>query len=138
MARDFGLTVGIPKTNVMVTGSEVTDADRAPLYIDDSNIVESVCELPYLGSVVEASGRMGRDIDRRIAQASKAFGTLHKPVFSDKDLLVQTKQKIYQACVLSILLTVWVRCWTLLCHQRRKLESFHHRCLKTILGISNS
>ena len=137
VASDFGLTVSIPKTKVMVTGSDVTDADRAPLYIDDSNIVESVCEFPYLGSVVEASGRMGRDIDRRIAQASKAFGTLHKPVFSDKDLLVQTKRKIYQACVLSILL-YGSECWTLLCNQRRKLESFHHRCLKAILGISNS
>ena len=137
MARDFGLTVSIPKTKVMVTGSEATDADRAPLYIDDFNIVELVCEFPYLGSVVEASGRIGRDIDRRIAQASKAFGTLHKSVFSDNNLLVQTKQKIYQACVLSILL-YGSECWTLLCHQRRKLESFHHRCLKTILGISNS
>ena len=64
---------------------------------------ESVCELPYLGSVVDAPGRMDLDIDRRIAQASKAFGALHKSVFSDKDQLVQAKQKINQlSCLYSM------------------------------------
>lgn len=137
VAEDFGLSVSIPKTKLMVTGREVTEEDRAPLYIDDTHMVESVCEFPYLGSVVDASGRMDSDIDRRIAQASKAFGALRKSVFSDKDLLVQTKRKIYQSCVLSVLL-YGSECWTLLSHQKRKLESFHHRCLRTILGISKS
>ena len=78
---------------------------------------ESVCEFPYLGSVVDAPGRMDSDIDRIIAQASKAFGALRNSVFSDKDLLVQTKRKIYQSCVLSVLL-YGSECWTLLSHQK--------------------
>ncbi len=44
---------------------------------------------------------------------------------------------MYQACVLSVLL-YGPECWTLFCHHNRKLESFYHRCLRTILGISNS
>ena len=45
--------------------------------------------------MVDASVRMDIDIDRRVAQASKAFGTLCKCIISDIDLLVPTKQKIY-------------------------------------------
>ena len=119
------------------TGREVTETDRAPLYIDDTNTVESVFEFPYLGSMIGASGRMDPDIDRRVPQASKAFGALHRSVFSVKDLLVQTKRKIYQACVLSGQ-RYGSECWTLFSHQTGKLESFHHRYLRTILGISNS
>ena len=48
VAGDFGLTVSIPKTKVMVTGREVTEADRAPLYIDDTNMVESCASSPTL------------------------------------------------------------------------------------------
>ena len=85
VAGDFGLTVSIPKTKVMVTGREVTEADRVPLYIDDTNMVESVCEFPYLGSVVDASGRMDTDIDRRVAQAPK-----HLVLCADLSFLTRT------------------------------------------------
>ena len=37
-----------------MTGRQVTQEDRAPLYINDTNMVESVCEFPYFGSVVDA------------------------------------------------------------------------------------
>ena len=80
---------------------------------------------------------MDVDIDRRVAQASKAFGAQRKSVFSDRDLLVPTKWKVYQACVLTVLL-YGSECWVLLCHQEPKLESFHHRCLRAILGISKN
>lgn len=59
----------------MVTGREVTEADQAPLCVG-SEEVKNVKEFPYLGSMVASSGRMDTDIDRRLAQASKAFGAL--------------------------------------------------------------
>ena len=129
VAEDFGLSVSFPKTKLMVERLRIK-TEPPCAYVDDTTMVESVCEFPYLVSVVDASGRMNSDIDRIIAQASKAFGTLCKSVFSDKHLLVQTKWKIYQSCVLSVLL-YGSECWTLLSHQKQKLESFHHRCLRT-------
>ena len=33
VAKDFGLTLSIPKTEVMAVGREVTDEDRAPLRV---------------------------------------------------------------------------------------------------------
>ena len=76
---------------------------------------------------------MNPNVDRRVAQASHAFGALRKAIFLDKDLTLRTKRKVYQACVLSVLL-YGAECWTLL---RRHLNSFHHRCIRIILGISN-
>ena len=73
-------------------------------------------------------------MDRRIAQASKAFGALRKGVFMDKNLSLNTKRKVYKACVVSAFL-YGSECWIPL---RKKLDSFHHRCIRTILGISNS
>ena len=135
VARDFGLTLGIPKTKSMPVGREITDEDKTPLIVCGEEI-ESVTEFQYLGSIVSSCGRMGADVGRRIAQASKAFGALRKPVFMDKDLLLTTKRKVYQACILSVLL-YGSECWTPLKKQLKKLDSFHNRCVRTILGISN-
>ena len=41
---------------------------------------------------------------------------------------------VYRACILSILL-YGSQTWNLYRHQLRRLESFHHRCLRSILGI---
>ena len=61
--------------------------------------IERVTEFQYLGSVIASSGGMQPDVDRRIALAA-----LRKPVFNNRDLRLVTKRKVYQACVLSVLL----------------------------------
>ena len=97
------MSVSMSKTKLMVTGREVTTEDRAPIPVR-SDLIESVTEFPYLGSVISTSGRVQPDIDRRIAQASRTFGALRKPVFNNRDLSLVTKRNVYQACVLSVLL----------------------------------
>lgn len=134
-SSDFGLTVSIPKTKHMVTGRLVEESDKLPIAISGGGI-RAVDEFPYLGSIVASSGRMDVDVDKRIAQASKAFGALRKAVFLDKNLSLATKRKIYNACVLSVLL-YGAECWTPLRKHERRLNTFHHRCVRTILGISN-
>ena len=99
---DFGLTVSNPKTKHMVTGRQVVDSDREPIAVAGGEIC-SVDEFPYLGSMIAASGRIDVDVENRTAKASRAFGALRKAVFLDKDLLLCTKRKVYQACVMSVL-----------------------------------
>ena len=67
---------------------------------------------------------------------SKAFGALRKSVFLDKSLSLVTKWRLYNACVLSVLL-YGSECWIPLRKHEKKMNSFHHRCVRTILGISN-
>ena len=45
VAKDFGLTLSIPKTKVMAVGREVTTEDRMPLIVGGEEI-ESVTEFP--------------------------------------------------------------------------------------------
>ena len=52
------------------------------------------------------------DVERRIIKAFQAFGVLKKPDFRDKNLTLNTMRKVYQACVLSILL-YGTECWIL-------------------------
>ena len=132
---DFGLTVSIPKTKAMVTGRLVEESDREPIVLEGGDIM-TVDEFPYLGSLIDSSGRAAVDMERRVAQASRAFGALRKAVFLDKSLSQKTKRKIYDACVLSVLL-YGAECWVLLRKQEKKLNTFHHRCIRSILGISN-
>ena len=50
-------------------------------------------------------------------------------------LTISTKMKVYQACVLSTLLYS-SETWTLYSCQERRLNTFHLRCLRRILGIT--
>ena len=77
------------------------------------------------------SGRMDTDVERRISQASKAFGALRKAVFLDKNLTLTTKRKVFKACVLSVLL-YGSECWTPLRKHIKKLNLFHRGCIKSI------
>ena len=104
VAREFGLTVNLRKTKVMVTGKTATEEEKAPLNVEGNDTVEYVSEFTYLGSEIAESGRVSSEVDRRIMQASKAFGCLRKAVFADRDLSLETKRKIYVACVFSVLL----------------------------------
>lgn len=72
--------------------------------------VEWVDDFPYLGFLIHAGGRIHEEVDRRIACASRAFGALRRPVFGDADLSVTNKRRLYDACVLSVLL-YGSECW---------------------------
>ena len=119
----------------MVTGSSITQEDRLPMKVEDGTI-EHVSDFQYFGSVITESGRIDEEIDRRIANVLKAFGTLRQAVFRDHNFSTMTKRLIYKACVLSVLL-YGAECWTPLQRQLKCLNTFHHRCIHSVLGISN-
>ncbi len=73
--------------------------------------------------------------EERIAKAFRAFGALKEPVFRDKNLSLATKKLVYKAVVLATLL-YGSETWTTKRDAVRKLEVFHNRCLRGILGIS--
>jgi len=86
--------------------------------------------------VLESCGRNDVDVDRGIALASKTFGALRKAVFMDRNLRLTTKRTLYDACVVSVLL-YGAEFWTPLRKHVKRLNTFHHRCIRTILGISS-
>ena len=55
-------------------------SNKQPLDVGDAEI-ESIEVFQYLGSQVDSSGKMTVDIDKRIAQASKALWSTQKSSF---------------------------------------------------------
>ena len=107
----------------MVVGAAVSVDDQQPLAVG-GGLIEWVDLFPYLGSVIMDGGSIDVEVDRRIANASKAFGALRQSVFDDCHLSIKTKRCVYQACVLSTLL-YGSECWTPLRRHLKRLDSFH-------------
>ncbi len=120
---------------MLVAGAPCDEEEELrPLHLDEC-VVECVPDFKYLGSVVDGRGGIMKEVKERIAKASRAFGALKEPVFRDKNLSLATKRLVYKAVVLATLL-YGSETWTTKRDAVRKLEVFHNRCLRGILGIS--
>ena len=96
-------------TKLIVTGCGINNSDRAPILVWDS---EWVCwSVPISWLHGASTGRIDAEVDCPTAKASMTFGAMHQAVFKDCHLTVTTKQKVYEACALSILL-YGSECWT--------------------------
>ena len=133
-AASLGLSVIFIKTKFMVAGHDITEEDKQPIVTSGGN-VECVSEFVYLGSQMTSDGKLDTEVEKCISATSRAFGALRRAVFQDRTLSVLTKRLVYQACVLNVLL-YGGECWTPYKQHLVRLNHFHHRCIRTILGIS--
>ena len=96
--------------------------------------VEWVDGFAYLGSVVSSNGRTDAVVDSHAASTFKDFGALQHAIFKDRNLTNNTKWQEYEVRALSILI-YGAECWIPLCRHFNQLNSFHHCCIRIILGI---
>ena len=136
VVAEFGLTLSILKTKLLVAGVHLATGGLASLELGGGS-VEVVKEFKYLGSLIEAHGRMTGEVTRRSAQASRVFGELRSSVFTACDLSLETKRLVYQSVVLGVLL-YGVETWAPTQVLVRKLETFHRRCVRCIIGIGRA
>ena len=125
----FGLTISLKKTNV-----SAQDVSQAPEIKIGDHTLDVVDEFTYLGSITTMNLSLDSEISRRIGQASGTMSKLTKRTWENKYLSENTKMHIYQACVLSTLL-YGSETWTTYMRQESRLNSFHLRCLRRILGV---
>ena len=128
--REFGLTISLKKTNVIAL-----DASQVPSVKINDYTLEVVEDFTYLGSNISNNLSLDTEINRCIGKAACTMAKLTKRVWENKMLNENTKIRIYQACVLSTLL-YGSESWTTYMCQERRLNTFHMRCLKRILGIT--
>jgi len=95
--------------------------------------VDGVEEFSYLGSIQASSGRSHPDIFKRIGISSAARHAFHT-VWRQRELSLGTKLRLYQSCILSILL-YGSESWTLLKKDLRRLESFRLKWQRQIQSI---
>ena len=130
-ASRWGLTVSVQKSKGMAIGASV-DCRHVAVGGDTIEIVD---KFPYLGSLLSSDGLASRDVASRVAKASAVFGALRIPVFANKTLSLRCKRRVYEAVVLSTLL-YGAETWTTKACHLRKLNTFHHHCVRSIVGIS--
>ena len=127
--KEFGLTISIKKTQVMGLNTS-----SAPTLHIEGQPLEAVDDFVYLGSNISSRASLDTEIKRRIAKASSTMSRLGKRVWSNKKVSKATKMKVYQACIISVLL-YGSESWATHAYQENKLEAFHMRSLRRILDI---
>ena len=127
---EFGLTISLKKTQVM--GQDVSSAPSISI---GDHTLEVVDKFTYLGSTISSNLSLDAELDTRIGKAMTAMARLAKRVWDNTRLTTNTKMRIYQACVLSTLL-YGSESWTLYSRQEHRLNAFHLRCLRRLLGIT--
>lgn len=146
--RKFGLLMHVghgavlSKTEAMFfppPRAEYSAADTTRFNVLDSSgatagFVDFTQEFRYLGSIVHCSLSSEADVDKRIKSATAAFGAL-KNVFTNRQLDLKLKGRIYVALCLSILL-YGSEVWCLREDLLGRLRSFHHRCVRTMCRVN--
>ncbi|KAI0212006.1 hypothetical protein LSAT2_003105 [Lamellibrachia satsuma] len=128
--REFGITISLKKTNVIAR-----DASQIPSVKINDYTLEVVEDFTYLGSNISNNLSLDTEINRRIGIAAVTMAKLTKGVWENKMLTENTKMRVYKACVL-ITLLCGCESWNTYMCQERRLNTFHMRCLKRILGIT--
>ena len=100
--------------------------DSPPSIHIGSHKLNAVDRFQYLGSTISSNLSLEPEINSRIAKASAVMSKLHKRVWSNNNLTVNTKMRVYRACVLSTLLYS-SETWTTYAAQEKRLNSFHLR-----------
>ncbi|KAK7097424.1 hypothetical protein V1264_004408 [Littorina saxatilis] len=125
----FGLNIHKGKSKVLRTNAT---ANTTPITLNGEALQE-VDNFTYLGSVVDKQGGTDVDVRVRIGKARAAFLQL-KNVWASADLSINTKLRIFNTTVKSVLL-YGAETWRTTVAITRKIQTFINTCLRKILRI---
>ena len=109
--------------------------DLSPIILSNGTQITYTKRFTYLGSVIASDLSDDPDITLRISKANQAFGSLRSLIFCNPFIPLEIKRYFYIAITVNLLL--WGNeCWALSTHMLKKLECFHSKCCRAILGIS--
>ena len=127
---EFALVISTRKTVVMHQNGGI------PVDISLSgNTITEVDSFCYLGAVAARDTSLEKEVQTRIGKAATTFSRLRSRAWANGFLTDRTKGRIYRSCVLSVLL-YGSETWPSYMRQERKLNAFHMRCLRQIIGVT--
>ena len=126
----YGMKLHWGKTQALCVG------DAGPLKKADGSLFEDVSSLQYLGALLYRDGRVDSEISRKLGAARADFNQLRQ-LWGHSSVTQREKVKFFDAFILSKLRyglsTVW-----LVTSQRRRIDGFVARCLRSLLRIPSS
>ena len=102
----LGLTLNISKTETMFQHERgyPSPTDSLPSIQINGEELNAVNNFKYLGSTVSSNASLDMEIQSRISAAATAYKKLRKRIFSNNDILSNTKIKVYNAIIIPTLL----------------------------------
>ena len=128
----WDLKVNWMKTKVMRVARK---RDSCEVSIGDQ-VIEQVDEMKYLGVVISSDGRMEKEIEARIAMATRLVGGMGDMVLSRRELSKGTKLKVVNATMMPSLL-YGCEVWSLTKQQQGRVQATQMRVLRRIEGVRN-
>ena len=98
--------------------------------------IQQKYSIQYLGALISADGSIQSEINRRIGMVSADFKLLDI-LWTHAKVSQKQKYLIYQACIVSKLLYGLQTAW-LTKAQNNKLDGFHAKCVRKIVGIQHN
>ena len=99
-AAEFGLSVNIKKTKVMLIGTHGTND---PLCVIDTKELEVVTSFEYLGRVLSSDSDDHKAVTSRIGKGWAAFNKV-KSIITSKQVPMKTKARTYETYIVSCVL----------------------------------
>ena len=128
-ASKVGLRVSTEKTKIMTVKTD----QPANIQINQHN-VEEVPKFTYLGSAISNQGDIADDLSSRLGKANSVFRRLDR-IWKSRQITLKSKVMLYTSLVLSVALYA-SETWKMTGRTAQRLDVFHQRCLRKILGIS--
>ena len=126
----FGLELNDAKCEILgnTDSIDLRDSKGKPIPIKQS--------IRYLGSLLSIDGRVHSELSQRIGFAQMVFTKLAR-IWKHANVSRQRKVKIYESCVLSLLMYGLHVSW-LNQAERSRLDGFHCKCIRRIFNIPHS
>ena len=125
---EFALVISTKKSVVLHQGK------ASPITVNDQEL-GTVDSFAYLGSIMNSQLSIEQEIQARIGRAASTFNRLRDRAWLNKHLTLRRKCWIYDCCVVSTLL-YGAETWTTYVRHEKRLNAYHLRCLRRIMGIN--
>ena len=125
----FRMKINCSKTKLMPVGN--LSEDTIPICLNGEPI-EEVCSFEYLGSILELTCSVDREVDSRLQKAGTVYQMWRHKVFRSRNLSIATKVRVFQSLVVSVLLC-GAETWPMNQQNSRKLKTFQ---MRDILGFT--
>ena len=99
------------------------------VFCPNNTYIPLVPEFCYLGTVICHS------LKDRIKKAGSAYGALRNPIFNNHHITINSRARVYCAIVIPTLL-YGSENWCITAEDERKIETFHHNCIRRITRIT--
>ena len=101
--KRWGMNINGEKTKILIAGEQQEEAAPSPIMLQNHALQEVEC-FSYLGSQVEATGKVEKEVTSRIEKAGTVYQIWRRKVFRSRNLSKETKMRVFRTMVMSVLL----------------------------------